>query len=44
MILGLDFRALEVKAEDAFALRGETLRAAIEEDEKNGRVPFMLGE
>ncbi|PWY97942.1 PLP-dependent transferase [Testicularia cyperi] len=42
LILGLDFRALDVKAEDAYALRGETLRAAMEEDEAQGRVPFML--
>ncbi|KAI9331792.1 pyridoxal phosphate-dependent transferase [Zopfochytrium polystomum] len=42
LILGLDFRALDVRKEDAFALRGHTLRAALEEDTKAGRVPFML--
>ncbi|KAK0550248.1 hypothetical protein OC846_003728 [Tilletia horrida] len=42
-LLGLAFRALEVRAEDAYALRGHTLKAALEEDTKAGRVPFMLG-
>ncbi|KAN0064853.1 hypothetical protein ACQY0O_001910 [Thecaphora frezii] len=42
LILGLDFRALEVSADDGFGLRGETLRAAIEEDEAAGRIPFLL--
>ena len=44
LILGLDFRALQVHAKDAYALRGETLRAALKEDTKAGRVPFMLSE
>ncbi|WFD33545.1 cellulase [Malassezia cuniculi] len=42
MILGLRFRALEVRLEDEYALRGDTLRAAIEEDTARGLVPFML--
>lgn len=42
LILGLDFRALEVMAEDGFSLRGATLEAALKEDEAAGRVPFML--
>ncbi|PWN47434.1 PLP-dependent transferase [Violaceomyces palustris] len=42
LILGLNFRALEVKAEDAYALRGETLKRAIEEDKAEGRLPFLL--
>lgn len=42
IILGLDFRALEVTKEDGFALRGATLRAALLEDQSVGRVPFML--
>ncbi|KAK0537224.1 hypothetical protein OC834_000886 [Tilletia horrida] len=42
LVLGLCFRALEVKAEDAYALRAETLKAALEEDTKAGRVPFLL--
>lgn len=42
LILGLDFRALPVKKEDGFALRGATLKAALEEDDGAGRVPFML--
>ncbi|CAD6887360.1 unnamed protein product [Tilletia laevis] len=41
-VLGLSFRALEVHAEDAYALRADTLEAALEEDEKAGRVPFLL--
>lgn len=42
LILGLDFRALPVSHEDGLSLTGETLRAALEEDEAAGRVPFML--
>ena len=42
MILGLRFRALEVRREDEYALRGDTLRVAIEEDTARGLVPFML--
>ncbi|KAK0550247.1 hypothetical protein OC846_003727 [Tilletia horrida] len=42
LVLGLAFRALEVRAEDAYALRGETLKAALEQDTQAGRVPFML--
>ncbi|KAE8226461.1 hypothetical protein CF319_g945 [Tilletia indica] len=41
-VLGLSFRALEVRAEDAYALRGHTLQAALEEDKEAGRIPFML--
>lgn len=43
LVLGLAVRDLPVKAEDHFALRGETLRIALEEDEKRGRKPFVLG-
>jgi aromatic-L-amino-acid decarboxylase len=42
LILGLSFRALEVKREDNFALRGETLRQALELDGKSGKTPFIL--
>ncbi|KAG6910564.1 hypothetical protein DXG01_009514 [Tephrocybe rancida] len=42
LVLGLSVRVLEVKAEDNFSLRGETLRIALEEDEKLGIKPFIL--
>ncbi|KAG6866198.1 hypothetical protein C0991_007223 [Blastosporella zonata] len=42
LVLGLPVRILEVKAEDNFSLRGETLRIALEEDEKLGMKPFVL--
>ncbi|KAJ7039190.1 pyridoxal phosphate-dependent transferase [Mycena alexandri] len=41
-VLGLQVRALEVTTEDRYALRGETLRAALEEDLAVGRKPFIL--
>ncbi|MCO5560113.1 hypothetical protein L7F22_013720 [Adiantum nelumboides] len=42
LILGISFRALKVFAKDEYALQGETLKAAIEEDRAAGRYPFML--
>ncbi|KAG8942318.1 hypothetical protein FRC03_003326 [Tulasnella sp. 419] len=42
LILGLSFRALDAHKEDGFGLRGETLRVALEEDEKAGKKPFIL--
>jgi hypothetical protein len=30
--------------EDDYALTGETVRKALEEDEKKGLIPFMLSE
>ncbi|KAI0922914.1 hypothetical protein AcW1_002567 [Taiwanofungus camphoratus] len=42
LVLGLECRILEVRAEDGFALRGETLKAALVEDETKGRQPFIL--
>ncbi|KAK2463954.1 hypothetical protein APHAL10511_004005 [Amanita phalloides] len=42
LILGLEVRALEVRSEDRFSLRGETLRTALVIDEKLGRKPFIL--
>lgn len=42
VILGLTVRALEVTREDHFSLRGETLRAALEEDKKKNLHPFVL--
>lgn len=42
LVLGIQVRAVEVTAEDNFALRGHILRVALEEDEKLGRKPFIL--
>ena len=44
LILGLHCRSLEVTAEDQFALRGATLRKALEEDGAKGLHPFILGD
>lgn len=44
LVLGVPCRALEVAPEDNFALRGLTLRTALEEDSKRGKHPFVLGE
>ena len=42
LILGLSCRSLWVNPEDEYALRGETLNAAILEDKANGKHPFAL--
>ena len=42
LILGLSCRSLEVKPEDEYALRGDTLNAAILEDRARGKHPFVL--
>ncbi|KAG1818039.1 pyridoxal phosphate-dependent transferase [Suillus subaureus] len=42
LVLGLKVRALEVTAEDDFALRGETLEVALKEDVDAGLHPFIL--
>lgn len=42
LVLGLKVRALQVTAEDDFALRGETLEVALKEDVDAGFHPFML--
>ncbi|KII85888.1 hypothetical protein PLICRDRAFT_44310 [Plicaturopsis crispa FD-325 SS-3] len=42
LVLGLKSRALAVHEEDQYALRGETLRRALEEDSKAGLKPFIL--
>jgi len=42
LVLGLNVRALEVAAEDNYALRGATLRRALEEDASAGLYPFIL--
>ncbi|KAJ6593608.1 pyridoxal phosphate-dependent transferase [Mycena capillaripes] len=41
-VLGLRVRALEVRAEDKYALRGEVLREALAEDKAACRHPFIL--
>lgn len=41
-VLGLQVRALQVRAEDKYALRGTVLRQALEEDKAAGRRPFLL--
>jgi hypothetical protein len=42
LVLGLSVRILEVKSQDEFALRGGILQAALDDDEKQGRKPFIL--
>lgn len=42
-LLGVHFRACPVNEHDLFALRGGTLKTAIEEDVRKGLVPFFVG-
>ncbi|EEB92530.1 hypothetical protein MPER_08945 [Moniliophthora perniciosa FA553] len=42
MILGLAVRAIDVKPEDNFALRGNALHSALQEDIQAGKKPFIL--
>ncbi|GJE86309.1 aromatic-L-amino-acid decarboxylase [Phanerochaete sordida] len=42
LVLGLACRALEVSADDRFALRGAALRAALDADKARGKHPFVL--
>jgi aromatic-L-amino-acid/L-tryptophan decarboxylase len=42
LVLGLTVRALDVTFEDHFSLKGATLQAALEEDVREGRIPFIL--
>ncbi|RPD53751.1 hypothetical protein L226DRAFT_492786 [Lentinus tigrinus ALCF2SS1-7] len=42
LVLGLQVRALEVKKENEYGLRGEDLRAALEEDHARGKRPFIV--
>jgi len=42
LVLGITCRALEVQSEDKFALRGSTLKNALEEDQKRGKHPFII--
>jgi aromatic-L-amino-acid decarboxylase len=44
LILGLVFRAVPVSSADGYALRGDALRSAMEEDVKNGLIPFYVSE
>jgi len=43
-ILGIPFRAVPVRAEDGYALRGADLKKAMEEDVAKGLVPFCVSE
>lgn len=42
LILGLEWRGIEVSKEDGWGLRGDKLRKAIEFDVENGFIPCML--
>ncbi|KAI8990725.1 aromatic-L-amino-acid decarboxylase [Trametes punicea] len=42
LVLGLEVRALPVKPEDEYGLRGDTLRQALEEDIASGKRPFII--
>ncbi|KDN44436.1 hypothetical protein RSAG8_05483, partial [Rhizoctonia solani AG-8 WAC10335] len=42
LILGLQFRAIEVHAKDNYALRGGSLVKALDEDRKDGKHPFVV--
>lgn len=42
LALGLQFRALEVRKEDGYALKGATLEQALKEDHDAGREPFAI--
>src|SRR5882762_8462154 len=42
LVLGIQVRAIEVSHDDRFALRGDALCNALEEDLKNGLKPFIL--
>jgi aromatic-L-amino-acid/L-tryptophan decarboxylase len=42
LILGMQFRALDVTAEDNFSLKGVTLSRALKEDREKGIHPYLL--
>ncbi|GAA5896560.1 hypothetical protein JCM6882_005728 [Rhodosporidiobolus microsporus] len=42
LVLGLGFHAIETKAEDDWALRGDALRSELEKLEAAGKKPFVL--
>lgn len=44
LLLGIPFKALETKAEDNWALTGETVARAYEEDVASGLIPYMISE
>lgn len=44
LVLSLQLRTIEVSSEDRYALQGSSLRAALEEDAKLGRKPFILSQ
>jgi len=44
LILGVQFRALDVIASDNFSLRGATLSRALKEDRENGMHPYLLSQ
>lgn len=44
IILGIPFRAIKTYAADQWGLRGDSLKSVLEEEKKNGRIPFMLSE
>lgn len=44
VLLGLPFRAIETRRENEWAVTGAEVRAAIQEDEKNGLIPFVMSE
>ena len=42
LILGIPFRALVTSKADCWALKGDTLAQALEEDKAKGLIPFVL--
>ena len=42
LILGMQWKALPVSSKDNYALTGAAVRAALEEDKKQGLIPFLL--
>jgi len=42
LVLGLQVKSIEVTPEDNYALRGDALLKALEDDAKLGRKPFIL--
>lgn len=44
LILGLPFRAIKTHRKDNYALRGDVLQEVLEEEKRNGRIPFILSQ
>lgn len=42
LVLGVKVRAIDVKLEDQFSLRGEALRNTLQEDKAKGLHPFII--